>query len=342
MPQPPQGPTVSGTLINILKLYADRLGTDFGTLAHEAGVELTTLEDGQARVPARCVASIWRRLVSADDDPHPGLRFGQEMTRHYPGGSVLFTLMLNCPTIGCALENFIRYHRIMADIVQPLQRQVEDRVHLSWEAPFGYLPLHDDLAEALICIYNAILTHLSQGRLQPVEIRFTHPAPDDLSGYQRVFEAPLRFGAAQNELVIKRAALALEIQLANRDLYKLLERHASRIADTLERDTGWQHRVMRLTSEMLMRGSPPDIEAVAKALALSRRTLQARLESEGTTFRRCLQAVRKQTALDYLSRPGASICDVAFLLGYSEQSAFNHAFKRWTGHTPMAYRRSLK
>jgi AraC-like DNA-binding protein len=91
-----------------------------------------------------------------------------------------------------------------------------------------------------------------------------------------------------------------------------------------------------------MKGFKPTIDSVSKELALSKRSLQTYLKQEQTTFRNCLENVRKQTALDYLVRPDISICDVAFVLGYSEQSAFNHAFKRWTGTSPQDYRKQFK
>ena len=96
---------------------------------------------------------------------------------------------------------------------------------------------------------------------------------------------------------------------------------------------------MKLLSNTIMTGGNVEIENVAKQLGVSGRSLQSKLKDEDATFRSCLASVRKEIALDYLQRPDVSICDVAFLLGYSEQSAFNHAFKRWTGSTPKVYRR---
>ncbi|MDJ0783278.1 MAG: AraC family transcriptional regulator [Desulfosarcinaceae bacterium] len=334
-------PTVSSTLIPIFKLYAEQQGLDFSVLAGEADLPAGCLGGEQARVPARCIASIWRRLMAAENRPHPGWRLGEMLTRHFPGGSVLFTLLLNCPTIGSALENFIRYHRIMADIVQPQMRQTEERVFLYWEVPSADVG-GPDLAEALLYIYQAMLTQLCQNRLQPLEIRFSHPAPADLDAYQEVFGAPLRFGAKRDELVLKRDALSLEIHLANAALYAVLERHAARIAGDIGQNTHWQRRVMGLINERLLKGARLDIDAVAAACALSRRSLQMRLTGEGTTFRHCVETIRRRMAQAYLARPEVSMCDLAFLLGYSEQSAFNHAFKRWTGQTPIAYRNALQ
>lgn len=334
-------PSVSIALIKILKNYAERIGIDFTAVAGSAGVDLEIIGDSRARVSAGQFESMWRQVVDSGNDPNPGLNFGREMARLYPAGSVLFTMMINCATIGSALDAFVRYHRIMADAIQPQLRRKSDRIHLSWKTFRPGYSSHPVLSEALLCTYYSILVHLGQGRLHPVEVCFIHMAPKDTSAYRQVFKAPIRFGAAENELVIARESLDLEIHLADPELYKILEKHADRLADAIGKNNEWSNKVVRLISRMVLKGEKPDVDTVSKKIALSRRSLQAKLKSEGTTFRTCLEKVRKQVALDYLGRPDSTICDVAFLLGYSEQSAFNHAFKRWTGKTPKAYCRAL-
>jgi AraC-like DNA-binding protein len=145
--------------------------------------------------------------------------------------------------------------------------------------------------------------------------------------------------AERNELLIEADFLDLEIHLANRALFKVLENYAARLANAIGGVNAWSSRVLRLISELVVKGIKPDIDSVSKTLALSRRSLQEKLKGEKTSFRSCLELIRKQVAIDYLVKPDMTVCSVAFLLGYSEQSAFNHAFKRLTGKTPKEYRR---
>jgi AraC-like DNA-binding protein len=97
--------------------------------------------------------------------------------------------------------------------------------------------------------------------------------------------------------------------------------------------------VIRLIGSLLVRGEKNSIEIIASSLGMSPRNLQFKLKEEKTTYQNLLGAVRKEIALSYLREKEATICDIAFLLGFSEQSAFNHAFKRWTGFTPREYLR---
>ncbi len=329
--------SVSVALIAILKEYAARLGIDFVEISSAARFDLSTLGDGSTRVPAKHFEAMWKLIVAGNKDPHPGLGFGREMARHYPGGSILFTMMMNCPTIGCAIDTFIRYHRLMADIVQPQLRQNGERLHLTWQAQSADFPPHPDLSEAVICTYHCLLKHLSQGRMQPLEVCFSHSISGDIGVYRKEFQTTVRFNAERNELVIGRDSLQMEIHLANREIFEILENHAVRSAATIGGEKSWADTVMDLAKHCVLRGIKFDIDSVAKKLALSKRNLQAKLKVEKTTFRDCLETVRKQIAVDYLARPDTTSCDVAFLLGYSEQSAFNHAFKRWTGKSPKGY-----
>ena len=339
MPCSRKVPSVSVGLVQILKNYAGQAGLDFDGIAAAAGIDTTILGDNRNRVAAPQFELLWRQVVSAADDPHPGLHFGCEVGRHFPGGSILFTMMMNCATIGHALDAFIRYHRMMTDIIQPELHQDSERIHLSWDGlNQGFSP-QVDLSEAIICIYYAILRHLSHGRLEAVEVCFTHPAPDNVASHLRIFACPIRFAAEKNELVIDRDALGYEIHLANREMYEILEKHAARQTNAIGDENYWSKEVSHLSSVMIMKGDKPNIDSIAKKLAVSRRGLQTRLKAEETSFRCCLETVRKQLALEFLDRDDISICEVAFLLGYSEQSAFNHAFKRWTGKAPQASRR---
>ncbi len=335
-------PSVSVALVRILKNYAKHLEIDFIEIAAVADVDTAILGNERARISSKQFELMWQQVFTGCKDPHPGLSFGRELARHYPGGSVLFTMMMNCATIGDALNAFVRYHRIMADAVQPQIRRAGDRIYLSWKASRRGFPEHPVLSEALICTFHFILKHLSQGGINPVAVCFTHDGPEDMSAYSALFNAPILFRAEENELIVDSTAMNINIPMASNEIYKILETHAARISDSIGKADEWSNKVIRIISSMVIKGSKPRIDSVSKELALSRRSLQANLKGEKTTFRKCLEKVRKQTALDHLVRPDLSICDVAFLLGYSEQSAFNHAFKRWTGQSPHEYRNQLR
>jgi AraC-like DNA-binding protein len=87
-----------------------------------------------------------------------------------------------------------------------------------------------------------------------------------------------------------------------------------------------------------MREGHPNLTRVAKKMAMSPRTLQRQLKERGMDFKKLVADTRRRFALSYLGNRSHTLTEIAFLLGYSEVSAFNRAFKHWTGSTPLTYR----
>lgn len=329
-------------MIKILIAYAEQFNLDYSAALHSAGIEPAILKNSEARVPSQAFNVMWLEIAETVNDPHPGLSFGRMLARNYPAGSILFTMMANCSSIGDALLTFVRYHRIMADTLQPVIERDDNTVSLSWQISEENDSDSPYPAEALLCIFHTIIRTLSQDCIVPRNVCFKQSPPKNTSEYRQFFRCEPVFDAPENKLVIDAADLNLKIRLANPALYEMLEKQADRIADSLKRNQTWPDKVVPILSNWILAGKNPNISTVAAELAVSVRTLQDRLKSEKTNFRSLLQTVRKQIAMNQLATTDMSICDVAFLLSYSEQSAFNRIFKRWTGLTPKNYRQKIR
>jgi AraC-like DNA-binding protein len=217
-------------------------------------------------------------------------------------------------------------------------KQQDDRAYLSWKPIYPDMPLDRHHSEAVLTLLSFTLRDLTRGQVRFIEVRFVHPRPEDTTEHQRIFDCPLAFEQPRNEIVIRREDLARPIFPTNPELLERLEQFAQELLDRLYAPDTWADRVTHLIGQTLWRGEKPTLDAVAYELAISPRHLQNKLKAEGTTYRRLRDRVRKEIAVDYLKRPDVAIYDIAFLLGFSEQSAFNHAFKRWTGDSPREYR----
>ena len=84
----------------------------------------------------------------------------------------------------------------------------------------------------------------------------------------------------------------------------------------------------------------PKLARLAQRLQMSERTLQRWLQRERTSVQALIDAARRELALHQLATSAQSIAQIAHLVGFAEVRAFHRAFKRWTGSTPAAYRRS--
>ncbi len=109
--------------------------------------------------------------------------------------------------------------------------------------------------------------------------------------------------------------------------------------ESLPADASVSSRARALVGDDLPSGNA-SVERVARQLGMSVRTPSRRLEAEGTSFRRLLDSVREELAFAHLRNPVVDVGEIAFLLGYSESSAFHRWFKRRTGRTPLAFRRA--
>jgi AraC-like DNA-binding protein len=332
--------TASSDLAVILLKYASGLGIEIESVCTKVGLDVCTLDEHASRLSVDTFNALWEEIVLRSGDRDFGLHFG-EAGHAFFGGHILFSVMMNCPTVGDALEKLFRYHSLMADIheMQITREGIYTSVRLQPLRPG--VELHRHHSEAVLSIVVTMLRRLSENRIDPVEVRFAHPEPVDESEHERLFRSPLLFRQPGNQMIIREKDLAVPIFMANPDLLETLERFADdRVQDLYGLDS-WADRVTRSLGEALSRGERPTVESAAQGLAVGTRQLQSRLKAEGVTYQQLLDRIREETALRYLGKPEVTICDIAFLLGFSEQSAFNHAFKRWTGKTPGEYRKTV-
>jgi AraC-like DNA-binding protein len=179
---------------------------------------------------------------------------------------------------------------------------------------------------------------MAGSRWAPVEVQFAHPAPADSSEHVRVFRAPVSFDYPTNAFVIERELFDRPVPAADAQLYPILRRYLDRVLKEMPREEGLLVTVRRAIGEA-MRDGDPTLAQVAKKVAAGPRTLQRQLKDHGLEFKRLVDDTRHRFSLNYLRDRKHTLTEIAFLLGYSEVSAFNRAFKRWTGSTPSEYRK---
>ncbi len=329
--------TTSLDLVNILLHYAAGLGLDTVEIMKASG--FPNLESGTAqdRIPIERLAPLWQEVLRQSGDVDFGLHLG-EASQKYANGGILLAVMMNCATLAGALQSLTRYHNLATDFVQLHLYQEGETASLFWETNGSAVLPERHYAEMVFCNLVFMIRRLTQNTLQPLEIHFQHTRPADITEHERIFACRLAFGCLENELLLRREDLRQPIFLANPILLDKLEQFAREMLERLYPADSWADKVTRMINKNLLDGEKPALPALAAALSLSPRQLQNLLSREGYTFQGLLEQVRKESAMRSLDDPQTSICDVAFLLGFTEQSTFNHAFKRWTGLTPGNYR----
>jgi AraC-like DNA-binding protein len=172
--------------------------------------------------------------------------------------------------------------------------------------------------------------------LRPAEVAFEQPAPASADAFRLHFGCPVRFGAAEDGFTLARADADHALPTANRQIAATLDAIMTQQLAQLDR-TDVVARCKSALLEQLASGELSEGE-MASQLHMSRRTLQRKLADAETTYQRLVDDTRRDLALRYLEDPRRSITDVTFMLGFSQQSAFTRAFRRWTGLAPSQYR----
>ena len=327
--------TASADMTRLLFQFAAQQGIDLRHLETIAKIDRFNLEE---RIPIQTYARIEREIQKITNDKDFGIHLGEAFVA-LSKGHLLFAVMQNCPTIGAALEKFFHYHSLISDSNIPRLFHKNKTVICTFEPSFPHILLNRHHTESIFSIVASILKRLSDGRIQLLGVYFQHAEPESLCEHQRVFDAPLHFAQKTNSLLIAKGDLSRPIFLANPDFLDAHESVARKLMTRIETAGAFSSRAREVIGKSIARGAFPLLEGMARELAVSKHKLQAVLKEEKTCFRKILNDIRRELAQQYLKDRETSICEIAFLLGFSEQSAFNHAFRRWTGVTPRAYRK---
>jgi AraC-like DNA-binding protein len=330
--------STSTDLLNILLKYASDLGMDEQTLLSESGADLSSYRLGDERIPAGEFHTIWSFIVQQSNDRDFGLHFG-EQSHAMLSGHLLYALMMKCENVEQAIRKNFQYHNLVTDIIRPGIKVEGSLVYLTWEMGHPSLAPDRHLSESVLALFVSMLRYLTGDQFKLKEVRFAHMSPENIAEHERIFQAPLVFGQKRNEIVFSRSYLNNAILLANQKTMEDMEQLVQKVLHRVYKQNSWNQKVAQILFEALLEEQDTDIEAVAGHLAMTTRTLQLKLKEEGTTFRKLLEEVRKEIAIGYLKDGNDSICEIALLLGFADQSAFHHAFKRWTGQTPGEYRK---
>lgn len=324
---------VPGSYVRLLYEYLDARGVDAAQLLGEPAPNPT----GPA--PGRYPVERWRRhLATAAEhlrDPDLGLHLGQTVTpRHF---GVMGYVLLACGTLGAALTRLHRYQRLVYD-VSPMRIHAQaQHITLEWGTENGRPGrLVDETAITALVQFARDVTGVSTA----VDlVHFVNERPASLEPYRRYFGGEVLFEQEATRVRLPLSLLARPLRQPDAALLNLLEQQAEALLADLP-DAGDLEQAVRRAVAALAREGEISLERVAAALHTSPRTLHRRLEHLALGFRALRDDTRRRLAEQHLADRGIGIADVALLLGYSDQSTFTRAFRRWTGQTPLAFRRA--
>ncbi len=329
--------TSSSTWVRgVVEMFAAE-GVDTTALLREAGIERTALDDPTQRISIDEVSLLWELAVAHSGKPTLGLN--RELAAAYGKFGVVGHAMMACPTLLAALERMRRYLKVISSAATFELRDAPQGCWFEFGHAGGERPVPRQRSEFGVLSMLCFCSWITGRELSAVAVELVGPHPGDASAHERAFGCPVRFGQLANRALLRRADLALPLSARDATIAAL---HDRLVEDELERleAAPTSQRVLQVLARRLP-GAEPRRDEVAAALALSDRTLQRRLQAEGTSFQQLLDDTRRELAQHYLRRPRTSLQRVAEMLGFEDQSNLFRACKRWFGESPGRYRARL-
>ncbi len=191
--------------------------------------------------------------------------------------------------------------------------------------------------EASIASAYSLSLQVATEPFSPLAVCFKHEGPRDRAGHEAHFGCPVHFGADRDALLMPGDALARPNQLSDAGMARFFDRFLDEELARMTEPEALDKRVRAEISQALS-GGVPMVSDIASRLGMSARTLQRRLGENGVSYQDLVDDSRRRLAERLLRETRYSLLDVAFMTGFSEQSAFTRAFKRWAGQTPRSFR----
>ena len=320
-----------------VKGIADALkaeGLDVAVLFGEAGLDMAALSDPDSRFPTEKVSLLWQLAVARSGDPAIGLA-NSSIAKPASFDVVAYT-MLSSPNLLGILERLSRYVGIVSDAASVVVTEDDEGYRMILELFGGGQPVPRQRFEFDILTILSFCRWIISKDLRPSALELRFPAPVDLQPYKDAFKCSLRFNSSANALLFASADVISPLPTA----HPLLAEVHERVAGEHLRRLDLAHVSSRARATIirhLPEGEPRRAE-IANKLEMSERTLQRRLEAEGTSFQHLLDVTRRELAQQYLGQTDTSLCDATYLLGFSNQSSFFRACKRWFGTSARHYR----
>jgi len=241
------------------------------------------------------------------------------------------------PTLRASLERVERYWRVVTDTAAYRLDESGDPAFFVIEARTGHHPVLDFRNEGALAGFARNMRLFVEGDLLLDHVSFRHDCRSDPDRYAAYFGCIVRFGADRDGIALKPAMLDLPNRLGDAAVSDFLTAHVEAEVGTLTEDSSVRTELLRRLSPALSSGVPQAAE-IARDMGMSERTLYRRLAEEGLTFRNVLTEAQSSLAQELLRDSRSSIAEIAFLTGFSEQSTFSRAFKRWVGQAPAQFR----
>ena len=312
-------------------------GLDAVGIARNAGFDLAAIPAPGERIESDKLDAILRVAIPLIRDPAFGLRAAHSW--HPSELGVLGYAWLSSSTLRTGLERLVRYSRLIGERAITEIEDSKQGLKVRFWAKRGnpaVVPVAAVFADMAIALLLDMCRMNAGAALRPVAATFRRRKPEPADASERFFGCPVQFGVEENAFVLSAKDADRPLPSANRQLAAVFDKMLTEELARLDK-SDVVSRARAAVLEQLSSGEGTE-EDTAKQLHMSPRTLQRKLAEAKTTYLKLVDDTRKDLALRYIEDPRRTLTDITFSLGFSQQSAFTRAFRRWTGLSPSEYR----
>jgi AraC-like DNA-binding protein len=315
--------------------YLDKRGVEAEPLLSQAELSRARLMEDPGGISVAAQHRFLELAAAEVNDPLFGLHVAAELDLRDIG--ILFYLQASSATVGEALEHLARYAATTNEEIRLEISQHEEETHLVFHHQLATAEPRRQHSELIALAFNRTLRKLTNRDFVPLRMAFSHARNSEVRDVHRILRCPVEFMQAADNWVLPRSVMELPILSEDSRLLPILEAHADKLLSERRTAAGLRELVEDQLLVALPNGGAQAAE-IAGQLGMSERSFRRRLAAEGMSFGEILDRLRNRLALRYLADERVSLKQVAWLLGYSEPGALNHAFKRWTGTSPRQAR----
>lgn len=268
--------------------------------------------------------------------PGFSVRVGQQMKIADYG--VLGLSWRTCSKASEIFERSERYFKLLSNtyVFKVEEHQDISHIYLNRE---GYRRGVELSNEATFSATVVVLQSMTETDITPVSVSFKHDPPIDMKSYRLAFQCSIQFNQSQNFIAYKTVDINIRTAKADASINKFLVERVEEETKGMEVSSNTIVTDVRKLIEDSLPSGIPSIDQVSEHIGMSSRTLTRRLSDSDITFRELIKSTQEEISKDLLFHSSRSVGEIAFLTGFSEQSAFNRAFKRWTAQTPVKFRK---
>lgn len=326
-------PSVSLSWVNTVLAEAERQGVARADLLARAGLAHEHL--GAPRWPVDDITRLWRAAAELTGDAAFGLNTGRQVG---PGSfNVVSFILLSSATLRSAIGQLQEYQRLISDGGRFQTLPGEGRSWLIYHPQQGSLAFSPHQVEAVLAAAVCFSRWVTGQAVRPLRVQFSHGQRGPLAAYAQALGAEVQFDQAFNGLLLDNAVLDCPLPQADAELAQLHRAHAAAQLAALSQPLLLRAGVAQWLAGAVHASVPGRAQA-ARQFGLAERAFARRLQEEGVRYSELVDGARRALACTAVAGGAEPFAHIARRLGFSEASAFNRAFRRWTGRAPGAWR----